>query len=67
MTLKLAREDIDTPEKREKYTVSVVGCGRVGLPTACLFAEVGFKVIGVDSNRRIADLLKKGKSPFTEP
>ena len=67
VTMKLAREDIDTPEKREKYTVSVVGCGRVGLPTACLFAEVGFKVIGVDSNRRIVDLLKKGKSPFTEP
>jgi len=67
VTTKLAREDIDTPEKREKYTVSVVGCERVGLPTACLFAEVGFKVIGVDSNRRIVDLLKKGKSPFTEP
>ncbi len=67
VTTKLAREDIDTPEKREKYTVSVVGCERVGLPTACLFAEVGFKVIGVDSNRRIVDLLKKGKSLFTEP
>jgi len=65
--MKLAREDIDTPEKREKYTVSVVGCGRVGLATACLFVEVGFKVIGVDSNRRIVELLKKGKSPFTEP
>jgi nucleotide sugar dehydrogenase len=67
VTMKLAREDVDTPEKREKYTISVVGCGRVGLPTACLFAEVGFKVIGVDSNRRIVNLLKKGKSPFTEP
>jgi nucleotide sugar dehydrogenase len=66
VTMKLARDGIDTPEKREKYTVSVVGCGRVGLPTACLFAEVGFKVIGVDSNRRIVDLLKKGKSSFTE-
>jgi len=40
VTMKLAREDVDTPEKREKYTISVVGCGRVGLPTACLFAEV---------------------------
>jgi len=67
LTAKLAREDIDTAEKREKYTVSVVGCGRVGLPTACLFAEAGFMVIGVDSNRRIIELLKKGKSPFTEP
>ena len=67
MAMKLAREAIDTSEKREKYTVSVVGCGRVGLLTACLFVEVGFKVIGVDSNQHIVNLLEKGKSPFTEP
>jgi len=66
-TMKLAKEDINTPEKREKYTVSVVGCGRIGLQTACLFAEAGFKVIGVDPDQRIINLLKKGKSPFTEP
>lgn len=65
--MKLAKEDIETREKREKYTVSVVGCRRVGLLTACLFAEAGFKVIGVDSNRHIVNLLKTGKSPFTEP
>jgi nucleotide sugar dehydrogenase len=67
VTTKLTKEDIDTPEKREKYTISVVGCGRVGLSTACLFAEVGFKVIGVDPDQRIVNLLKKGKSPFTAP
>jgi len=67
VTTKLAREDIETREKREKYTISVVGCGRVGLPIACLFAEVGFKVIGVDSDQRIVNSLKKGKSPFTAP
>ena len=67
VTTKLAREDIDTPEKRERYTISVVGCDRVGLPIACLFAKAGFKVIGVDSNRHIVNLLKKGKSPFTAP
>jgi len=67
VTMELAREDIDTPEKREKYTISVVGCGRVGLSIVCLFAEVGFNVIGVDSNQRIVNLLNKGKSPFTEP
>jgi nucleotide sugar dehydrogenase len=67
VTIEIAREEIDTPKKREKYRICVVGCGRVGLLVACLFAEVGFKVIGVDSNRRIIDFLKKGKSPFTEP
>ena len=67
MTMKLAKEDIDTPEKREKYTVSVVGCGRIGLLTACLFAEAGFNVISVDTDQRVINLVKKGKSPFTEP
>jgi len=67
MAMKLTKEDVDTPEKREKYTVSVVGCGRVGLLTACLFAEAGFKVVGVDADQRIVNLVKKGKSPFIEP
>jgi len=65
--MKLEKEDIDTPEKRKKYTVSVIGCGRMGLPTACLFAEAGFKVIGVDANQRLVSSVKKGKAPFIEP
>lgn len=58
--------DIDTPEKRGKYTVSVIGCGKIGLPTACLFAEAGFKTVGVDFNPYIISLIKKGKAPFAE-
>ena len=65
MTIK--KRDIDTPEKRGKYTLSVIGCGRMGLPTACLFAEAGFRVIGVDLNQRIVNLVKRGKAPFIEP
>lgn len=63
----LKKEDIDTPEKRANYTVTVVGCGRMGLPHAVLFAEVGFKVIGVDSNPQVFASLKRGKAPFFEP
>jgi len=65
--MKLKKEDIDTPEKRAKYTVAVVGCGRMGLPHAALFAEAGFKVIGVDSNPEVFASLKRGKAPFFEP
>jgi len=67
MMMKLATEDIDTPEKREKYTVSVIGCARAGLPTLYLFAEAGFKVIGVDPDQHIINLVEQGESPFTEP
>lgn len=63
----LKKEDIDTPEKRANYTVTVVGCGRMGLPHAILFAEAGFKVIGVDSNPQVFASLKRGKASFFEP
>jgi len=61
------KSDIDTQGKREKYTVSVVGCGRIGLPTALVFAEAGFRVLGVDTNPQVVSLLTKGKAPFDEP
>jgi len=63
----LGENDIDTPEKRRAYTVSVVGCGRIGLPQACLFAEAGFKIIGVASDQRVVSLIKKGRASFAEP
>ena len=65
--MKVADEQLDVQKIKEEFTVCVVGCGKMGLPTACLFAEAGFKVIGADRNRKIVELIKKGKSPFEEP
>jgi nucleotide sugar dehydrogenase len=65
--MNLKKDDIDTPEKRANYTVVVVGCGRMGLPHAVLFAEAGYKVIGVDVNPQVIASLKRGKAPFFEP
>jgi UDP-N-acetyl-D-mannosaminuronic acid dehydrogenase len=65
--MNLKKEDVDTPEKRANYTIAVVGCGRMGLPHAALFAEAGFKVIGVDSNPQVFASLKRGKATFFEP
>ncbi len=64
--MKLAPKDVESQEQRREYTVCIVGCGRKGLVTASLFAEAGFNVIGVDSNRHTIHQLKRGKSPFTE-
>jgi len=66
VAMKLEASDLDSPEKRAKYTLCVVGCGRIGLPTACVFAEAGFRVIGVDVDPHVVSLLKKGKAPFVE-
>ncbi len=61
------KNNINTPKKRGKYTVCVVGCGRRGLPHACLFAEAGFKVIGVDVDQQVINLMKMGRALFAEP
>lgn len=42
--------------------VSVLGLGYVGLPLAVVFAEAGFKVIGVDSIQSKVDALNRGES-----
>lgn len=62
----LKEEDLDTPEKCEKYLVTVVGCGRMGLPTACLFAEAGFKVVCLDVDHSIVNQISSGVSSFYE-
>ncbi len=42
--------------------VSVLGLGYVGLPLAVVFAEAGFKVLGVDPDARKIDALRRGES-----
>jgi nucleotide sugar dehydrogenase len=43
-----------------KITISVIGLGHVGLPLALILAKKGFKVHGIDSNKKkIHDLLNK--------
>jgi nucleotide sugar dehydrogenase len=63
-TLNMRREDVDAPEKRGKYIVSIIGCGKNGIFHACSFAEVGFKVICVDVDQTIVNSLLRGKTPF---
>ncbi len=63
MAMTWTETDLDTTEKRNKHTVAVVGCGRTGLSTACLFAGANFKVVCVDSNPYVVNMVKKGKIP----
>lgn len=42
--------------------VGVVGLGYVGLPLATAFAEAGFHVIGIDTDRQKVDLAARGES-----
>ena len=47
--------------------IGVIGLGYVGLPSAVGFAELGFHVIGTDSNLTHLKKLKDGHSPLYEP
>jgi len=51
----------------DETLIAVFGLGHIGLPTAALFAKVGFNVIGVDINADIVDSVNKGISPIIEP
>lgn len=48
-------------------TVSVVGLGYIGLPTAAMFASRKKKVIGVDINQHAVDTINQGRIHIVEP
>jgi UDP-N-acetyl-D-mannosaminuronic acid dehydrogenase len=48
-------------------TISVVGLGYIGLPTAAMFASRKKKVIGVDVNTHAVDTINRGEIHIVEP
>lgn len=44
--------------------LGVVGLGYVGLPVACMFADAGFEVIGLDLKQDRIDKIRQGISPI---
>jgi UDP-N-acetyl-D-mannosaminuronic acid dehydrogenase len=48
-------------------TISMIGLGYIGLPTAALFASRGVSVIGVDVSQRVVDTINAGRIHIVEP
>lgn len=48
-------------------TVCVIGLGYIGLPTAALLANSGYKVIGVDINESTVNTINRGDIHIVEP
>jgi len=48
-------------------TISVIGLGYIGLPTAAMFAAYGKNVIGVDVNQNAVDTINRGEIHIVEP
>ncbi|EFK9799475.1 UDP-N-acetyl-D-mannosamine dehydrogenase [Campylobacter coli] len=47
--------------------VCVIGLGYIGLPTAAIFASRKVKVLGVDINQQVVDIINQGKIHIVEP
>lgn len=48
-------------------TISVIGLGYIGLPTAAVLASRKVKVIGVDVNQKAVDIINSGQIHIVEP
>jgi UDP-N-acetyl-D-mannosaminuronic acid dehydrogenase len=48
-------------------TISVIGLGYIGLPTAAVFASRKIQVIGVDVNQQAVDTINRGEIHIVEP
>jgi len=52
--------------KNSKVTISIVGLGYVGLPTALAFHESGFNVFGIDVSPKVLKSLQSGFCHFVD-
>lgn len=50
-----------------KETISVIGLGYIGLPTAAMFASKNVNVIGIDINPEIVSTINRGEIHIVEP
>lgn len=48
-------------------TIAVLGMGHVGLPTGAAFCQLGWHVIGADSDPNKIAIMREGHPPFHEP
>ncbi|PPZ39230.1 UDP-N-acetyl-D-mannosamine dehydrogenase, partial [Escherichia coli] len=48
-------------------TISVIGLGYIGLPTAAAFASRKKRVAGIDVNKKAVDTINRGEIHIVEP
>ena len=56
----LTIEEVRKMVEKNEVSVCVVGIGRIGLPTALMFARSGFKTVGVDIDEDLVARLSSG-------
>ena len=61
-----SHNDVEKSLKSRTLRVCVVGIGRIGLPTALLFAKSGLDTIGVDINENLVQNINSGIYPLKD-
>ena len=61
-----SHDDVEKSLKLRTLRVCVVGIGRIGLPTALLFAKSGLNTIGVDINENLVQNINSGIYPLKD-
>jgi len=61
-----SHDDVQKSLKSQTLRVCVVGVGRIGLPTAILFAKSGLDTIGVDINESLVQNINSGIYPLKD-
>jgi len=64
--LGLKREEVRKKVSEGKVTIAVYGLGKIGLPLAAVFADRGARVIGVDVNEKVVELVNSGINHIVE-
>src|SRR5512138_2365577 len=60
--LNLTAQELDSSEKRCKFTVGIVGCGQKGVFYANALAGASFRIFCTDSDPSIVKKVAKGKT-----
>lgn len=60
-------EELLKRAEEKKLTITILGMGYIGLPTAIAFAKAGFIVKGFDVNKKVIETLKNGHIHIVEP
>lgn len=60
-------EELLQRANEKDLTITILGMGYIGLPTAIAFAKAGFTVKGFDVNKKVIETLKAGHIHIVEP
>lgn len=61
-----SKQEVANAIKNGRLKVCVIGLGRIGLPTAAVFADAGANVVGVDIDARVVKQVNSGTSIYED-